>query len=103
HGAAAAEHEQGAGGGQIRKRHGALSAPERAAEAADEPGSAAAGQRCRDGYQPRPGSKPMNRPLIGIVVGVVVAAILLLSACYIVQPSEKALVLQLGNPVRVDE
>jgi membrane protease subunit HflC len=45
----------------------------------------------------------MNRPLIGVVVGVVVAAILLLSACYIVQPSEKALVLQLGNPVRVDD
>jgi modulator of FtsH protease HflC len=45
----------------------------------------------------------MNRPLIGIVVGVVVAAILLLSACYVVQPSERALVLQFGNPVRVDE
>ncbi len=45
----------------------------------------------------------MNRPLIGIVVGVVVAAILVFSACYVVQPSEKALVLQLGNPVRVDE
>jgi membrane protease subunit HflC len=45
----------------------------------------------------------MNRPLIGIVVGVVIAAILLLSACYVVQPSERALVLQLGNPVRVDE
>ncbi|HXU59928.1 MAG TPA: protease modulator HflC, partial [Verrucomicrobiae bacterium] len=45
----------------------------------------------------------MNRPLIGIVVGVVVAAILLFSSCYVVQPSEKALVLQLGNPVRVDE
>ena len=28
----------------------------------------------------------MNRPLIGIVVGVVVAAILVLSACYVVQP-----------------
>ena len=52
-----------------------------------------------DGYQPRAGSKPMNRPLIGVVVGVVVAAILLLSACYVVQPSERALVLQLGNPV----
>ena len=45
----------------------------------------------------------MNRPLIGIVVGAVVAAILLLSACYIVQPSERALVLQFGSPVRVDE
>jgi modulator of FtsH protease HflC len=45
----------------------------------------------------------MNRPLVGIVVGVVVAAILLFSACYIVQPSERALVLQLGNPVRVDQ
>jgi modulator of FtsH protease HflC len=45
----------------------------------------------------------MNRSLIGIVVGVVVAAILVLSACYVVQPSERALVLQLGNPVRVDE
>ena len=45
----------------------------------------------------------MNRPLIGIVVGVVIAAILVFSACYVVQPSERALVLQLGNPVRVDE
>ena len=68
-----------------------------------QPDPAAARQRCGDGYQPRPGSKPMNRPLIGIVVGVVVAAILLFSACYVVQPSERALVLQLGNPVRVDE
>ncbi|HEX4572624.1 MAG TPA: protease modulator HflC [Dongiaceae bacterium] len=45
----------------------------------------------------------MNRPLVGIIVGAVVAAILLLSACYIVQPSERALVLQFGSPVRVDE
>ncbi len=45
----------------------------------------------------------MNRPLVGVVVGVVVAAVLLFSACYVVQPSERALVLQLGNPVRVDE
>lgn len=44
----------------------------------------------------------MNRPLVGIIVGAVVAAILLLSACYIVQPSERALVLQFGSPVRVD-
>lgn len=45
----------------------------------------------------------MNRPLIGIVVGVVVAAIVLFSACYVVEPSQKALVLQFGNPIRVDE
>jgi membrane protease subunit HflC len=44
----------------------------------------------------------MNRSLIGIVVGVAVAAILLLSACYIVQPSEQALVLQFGRLVRID-
>ena len=45
----------------------------------------------------------MNRSLIGVVVGVVVSAVVLLSSCYIVMPSERALVLQLGNPVRVDE
>ena len=45
----------------------------------------------------------MNRSLIGVAVGAVVAVIVLLSACYIVMPSERALVLQLGNPVRVDE
>jgi membrane protease subunit HflC len=45
----------------------------------------------------------MNRSLIGIIVGAVVAAIVLLSSCYIVMPSERALVLQLGSPVRVDE
>jgi membrane protease subunit HflC len=45
----------------------------------------------------------VNRPLIGVVVGAVVAAILLLSSCYIVLPSERALVLQFGSPVRVDE
>ena len=44
----------------------------------------------------------MNRPLIAVVVGATVAAILLVSACYIVLPSERALVLQFGNPVRVD-
>jgi membrane protease subunit HflC len=44
----------------------------------------------------------MNRPLIGVVVGPTVAAILLVSACYIVLPTERALVLQFGNPVRVD-
>ena len=100
HGAGAAEHEQGAGG---RARAGAARCPicplNDLLKSADQPDPAAARQRCGDGYQPRPGSKPMNRPLIGIVVGVVVAAILLLSACYVVQPSERALVLQLGNPV----
>jgi membrane protease subunit HflC len=45
----------------------------------------------------------MSRPVIGVVVGIVVAAILLLSSCYVVQPSERALVLQFGSPVRVDE
>ena len=44
----------------------------------------------------------MNRPPIAVVVGATVAAILLVSACYIVLPSERALVLQFGNPVRVD-
>jgi membrane protease subunit HflC len=45
----------------------------------------------------------MSRPVIGVVVGIVVAAILLLSSCYVVQPSERALVLQFGSPVRVDD
>ncbi len=42
----------------------------------------------------------MNRSLVGIVVVAVVAAILAISACYVVYPGERAVVLQLGNPVR---
>ena len=43
----------------------------------------------------------MNRSLLGTIVGLVVAILLFSSSYYIVHPSEWALVLQLGAPVRV--
>jgi len=45
----------------------------------------------------------MNRPLVGFIVGAVVAAILVVSSCFIVLPSEQALVLQFGRLVNVDK
>lgn len=42
----------------------------------------------------------MNRGLLGTVAGAVVAVVLLLSSYYIVHPSERALILQFGSPIR---
>ena len=43
----------------------------------------------------------MNRGLLGTAVGVIAAFLLLYSSYFVVHPSEWALVLQLGKPVRV--